>query len=176
QSRKVGFCTVDVDYYTFGTGQPGGPRRYSFPTCNIPNASSSKTDGPYGPTSPPEYMGISAGWGDVYTWDLPAQYIDITHGVPNGVYEVVSRTNPDGGLLTASRAQETGVTCIRLTGTSVKVLNKLPSQANSATLPNCFAKPHPKKKHRKSGTNHSSTTAVTGRSCADSDCQGQGQP
>src|SRR4051794_6163897 len=155
QSRKVGFCTVDVDYYTFGTGQPGGPRRYSFPTCNIPNASSSKTDGPYGPTSPPEYMGISAGWGDVYTWDLPAQYIDITNGVPDGIYQVVSRSNPDGAIESADRGGETGATCIEVKGTTVKVVRELPSQANNAPLPRCWdppakqkAKQH-KKKHRK---------------------------
>jgi hypothetical protein len=175
-SRKVGFCTIDVDDYNFGkAAQLQRPRTYSFPTCNIPNGYSTQlpTTG-YGP-GVPEYMGISPGWGDVYTWDLPAQYIDITHGVPNGVYEVVSRTNPDGGLLTASRAQETGITCIRLTGTKVQTLNRLPSQANSTRLPNCYAKPHPKHK-KKPGTKRSSTSAVTGRSCTDSDCQGQGQP
>src|SRR3954454_4366611 len=136
-SRKVGFCTIDVDYYTFASAHPGGPRTYSFPTCNVPNAYSSKSDGPYGPTSPPEYMGISPGWGDVYTWDLPQQYIDISNGVPDGVYEVVSRSNPDGAILTADRNQETGVTCIRITGDKVAVLQEMPSQSNAAALPAC---------------------------------------
>jgi hypothetical protein len=137
QSRKVGFCTIDVDYFTFGSERPGGPRTYSFPTCNVPNAYASKSDGPYGPTSPPEYMGISAGWGDVYTWDLPAQYIDITNGVPDGVYEVVARSNADGGILGSSRAGETGITCVEIKGTSVKTLEEFPSQANNAPLPDC---------------------------------------
>lgn len=137
KSAKVGFCTVDVDYYTFGTRRPGGPRTYSFPTCNIPNALATKTDGPYGPTSPPEYMGISAGWGDVYTWDLPAQYLDITTGVPDGRYEVVSRSNPDGGIRTADRNKETGITCIDIRGTQVKVVKEFASQPNWAPLPAC---------------------------------------
>jgi hypothetical protein len=148
-SRKVGFCTVDVDYYTFGTGSPGGPRTYSFPTCNIPNAFASQTDGPYGPGSPPEYMGISAGWGDVYTWDLPAQYLDITTGVPDGRYEVVSRSNPDGGILTSDRGTETGVTCVDIKGTTVKVVKEFPSQPNWAPLPGCRSTTKKKPFHRR---------------------------
>jgi hypothetical protein len=139
-SNKVGFCTIDVDDYTFGQPAPmQRPRTYSFPTCNIPNAYSTQlpTTSPYGSTGVPEYMGISPGWGDVYTWDLPQQYIDISHNVPNGVYEVVSRSNFDGGLLTSSRARETGVTCIRITGNSVKVLAQLPSQSDADPLPSC---------------------------------------
>jgi hypothetical protein len=137
QSRKVGFCTIDVDYFTFGSAKPGGPRTYSFPTCNVPNAYSSKSDGPYGPASPPEYMGISAGWGDVYTWDLPAQYIDITTGVPDGLYEVVARSNPDGGIRASDRGAETGVTCIDIKGSQVKTVTEFPSQPNYAPLPGC---------------------------------------
>lgn len=175
-SRKVGFCTIDVDDYNFG--KPAAlqrPRTYSFPTCNIPNAYSTQlpTVG-YGPGLP-EYMGVSPGWGDVYTWDLPAQYIDITHGVPDGVYEVVSRSNPDGGLVTAGRGQETGITCIRLTGTKVQTLNQLPSQSNAARLPNCFAKQRPAKKHRKHRKKHRHAQTQSGRRCRGGDCE-QGQP
>jgi hypothetical protein len=156
-SRKVGFCTIDVDYYTFGAAQPGGPRTYSFPTCNMPNAFASKSDGPYGPTSPPEYMGISAGWGDVYTWDLPQQYIDITNNVPDGTYEVVSRSNPDGGILTSDRNAETGVTCVAIKGAEVKTVREFKPQATYAPLPRCGDEPakakpkskaHHKKKHK----------------------------
>jgi hypothetical protein len=147
-SRKVGFCTIDVDYFTFGAAKPGGPRTYSFPTCNVPNAIASKSDGPYGPASPPEYMGISAGWGDVYTWDLPAQYIDITT-VPDGAYEVVSRSNPDGGILTSDRGGETGVTCVAIKGSTVKALREFPSQPNYAPLPRCGDEPKAKAKAKR---------------------------
>jgi hypothetical protein len=138
QSKKVGFCTIDVEDYTFGQSTPQRrPRTYSFPTCNIPNAAS-PTGGPFGPNLT-EYMGISPGWGDIYTWDLPAQYIDIsdTAKVPDGEYEVVSRSNPDGGILTADQSRQTGVTCIAIKGTSVAVLREFPSQSNSAPLPAC---------------------------------------
>ena len=128
-SNKVGFCTIDVDDYSVGAPAAGQrPRTYSFPTCNVPNG--------YGP-GVPEFMGISPGWGDVYTWDLPQQYLDISKGVPDGVYEVVSRANPDGALLTADRNQETGITCVRITGNKVAVLHELPSQSDVAPLPAC---------------------------------------
>jgi len=139
-SNKVGFCTIDVDDYSFGgPADAQRPRTYSFPTCNIPNGYSTQPalSTPYGPGGLPEFMGISPGWGDVYTWDLPQQYIDISHGVPDGVYEVVSRSNPDGAILTADRGQETGVTCIRIAGNKVTVLHELPSQSNGDPLPPC---------------------------------------
>jgi hypothetical protein len=138
-SHKVGFCTIDVDNYTFG--QPAKhqrPRTYSFPTCNIPNAYSSElaSGSPYVPSGLPEYMGISPGWGDIYTWDLPQQYIDIS-SVPDGTYEVVSRSNPDGALLMSGRNKETGITCVHIAGTSVETLRTYPAQSNKAPLPTC---------------------------------------
>jgi hypothetical protein len=139
-SNKVGFCTIDVNDFSFGQGGDNQrPRTYSFPTCNIPNAYSTQLapGTPYGPGGVPEYMGISPGWGDVYTWDLPQQYIDISHGVPDGVYEVVSRSNFDGGILTSGRGQETGVSCVRIAGSTVKTLQEMPSQSNTSPLPSC---------------------------------------
>jgi hypothetical protein len=145
-ARKVGFCTIDVDNYTFGMPAAAQrPRTFSFPTCNVPNGYASPGSIPGGPSAQyvgaPEFMGISAGWGDIYTWDLPAQYIDIS-SVPDGVYEVVSSTNFDGRLQTAGRGEETGVTCVQLKtdssgATAVKVVREFPSQPNDAPLPAC---------------------------------------
>jgi hypothetical protein len=139
-SHKVGFCTIDVDNYTFGKpARLQRPRTYSFPTCNIPNAYSTElpTSSPYFAGQVPEYMGVSPGWGDVYTWDLPGQYIDISNGIPDGRYEIVSRSNPDGALLTSSRGEETGITCVRITGNAVKTLKRFPPRSNVAALPSC---------------------------------------
>ena len=145
-ARKVGFCTIDVDNYTFGL--PAAlqrPRTFSFPTCNVPNGyvqpGANSTPSPQYATGVPEWMGISPGWGDIYTWDLPAQYLDISN-VKDGRYEVVSTSNPDGGILTSDRSQETGVTCIDLTSNAdgsanVKVLKAFAAQANDAPLPSC---------------------------------------
>src|SRR5207247_317290 len=138
-SHKVGFCTIDVDDYNFGRpARLQRPRTYNFPTCNIPNAYSTElaSSSPYFPAEVPEYMGISPGWGDVYTWDLPGQYIDIS-AVPDGTYEVVARSNPDGAILTASRGKETGVTCVRIEGSAVETVKQFPSQSDAAPLPSC---------------------------------------
>ena len=130
-SRKVGYCLVDVDDHSFGSPRTR-PRPYLVPTACVPNTIHAAHPAVW------DYMGISAGWGDVYTWDLPVQYIDISQA-GDGVYEVVSRANPDGGLLESAPGLETGVTCIRITGSSVRVLREFPSQANSAPLPDCPA-------------------------------------
>ncbi|MEA2272852.1 MAG: hypothetical protein QOI98_1560 [Solirubrobacteraceae bacterium] len=153
-SKKIGFCTIDVDYFTFGRDAAAQrPRTYSFPACNIPNAYSTSLvpSTPYGPGGIPEYMGISVGWGDIYTWDLPTQYLDVS-AVPDGVYEVVSRSNPDSGILTAGRGRETGVTCIHLTGTRVETVMRFPSQANADALPVCGPKPVVAKTKKKAGS------------------------
>jgi hypothetical protein len=81
-------------------------------------------------------MGISVGWGDVYTWDLPGQYIDISH-VDDGVYELASRANLDGGILESAPGLETGISCIRITGDTVTTIREFPSQSNTAPLPVC---------------------------------------
>ena len=79
---------------------------------------------------------MSAGWGDIYTWDLPGQQIDISH-VSDGVYELVSRANPDAGLLESAPGLETGIACLRITGDKVSVIHEYLPQATTAALPDC---------------------------------------
>ncbi len=38
------------------------------------------------------YQGISAGCGDIYSWSLPCQWIDVTD-IPSGVYRLVNQVN-----------------------------------------------------------------------------------
>jgi len=66
--RKMGFCVED-DFAWDPNASPN--RRYD---C--------------------DYQGIQKGWADVYTGDLPCQWIDIT-GVPSGNYILEMETNPD---------------------------------------------------------------------------------
>lgn len=83
--RKVGFCVIDVyliDRY-FDTPLQHGARAHTFPTCNVPTDSSWMV------------QGIEPGWADIYGWNLPDQYIDIT-GVPDGVYDLEQAANPKG--------------------------------------------------------------------------------
>jgi hypothetical protein len=117
-SHKVGFCAIDVDYFGFGRGDTA-PRQHSFPTCNVPSEAKA-----YGAQPGVwEYMGIGRGWGDVYTWDLPSQYIEIS-GVPDGVYDVVSVGNPDGGIAVKTHAGELSASRIRIHGDQVQVLRE----------------------------------------------------
>lgn len=135
-ASKKSFCLSADDYFGFGTpGPANGPRLYfGQPGCNLPAI----TEGPlYGATgiaqgAPQQdtatashggvygLMGISPGWGDVYTWDTPGQYVDIT-SVPDGTYDIVMIPNPDHRLLTAGN-DRCGITEVTLTGTTVKVL------------------------------------------------------
>jgi hypothetical protein len=129
-SVKVGYCLVDVDDHAFGSAA-NRPRTYEVPTGCVPNTVLTTTaPGVW------DYMGISVGWGDVYTWDLPGQYIDISH-IGDGVYEVVSRANPDGSIVESAAGLETGITCIRIAGNKVSTIREFGSQSNTARLPLC---------------------------------------
>jgi hypothetical protein len=108
-SRKQGFCLTDGRGYGFGTDAFAG-RQYWFPNCNLPSA----IDG-----NGWVRMGISPGWGDVYTWDVPAQYVDIT-GIADGVYDVVSVANPLGQIREAGgHSRGTAHTRVCLRGDTV---------------------------------------------------------
>ncbi len=131
--RKVGFCLGDIDPESarnlsgrFGPGviQPIRSRAYRFPNCNLPVQ---VTNGLKVNEGLWNVMGITQGWGDVYTWDLPDQYIEVTD-VPAGKYQVVSiadppdTDHPDGFLLRESSndlADRTGQQWICLTSADV---------------------------------------------------------
>ena len=60
---KVGFCFVD--HLRFRVSLPGAPNNAVYRGCG-------------GPSSLDVRMGLSVGWSDQYSWNLPDQYIDIT--------------------------------------------------------------------------------------------------
>jgi len=108
-SEKQGFCLTDVRAEGFGTNRFDG-RQYWFPNCNLP----SQVDG-----NAWVRMGVSVGWGDVYTWDVPAQYVEIS-GVPDGIYDVVSIANPFAQILeVGGQSNGTSRTRICLAGDTV---------------------------------------------------------
>jgi hypothetical protein len=114
-SLKESFCLGDDDYFGFGTAGPNGPRNYvGQPGCNIPAT--------VGSGSVLVDEGVSPGWGDVYTWDTPGQFIDITR-VPPGVYDLIEKTNPSNQILVAGPAQTCALTQLRLTTTTVSTLS-----------------------------------------------------
>jgi hypothetical protein len=116
-SLKESFCLADDGYFGFGTAAPNGPRTYvGQPDCNVP--STPAVDAPDAWIT----MGMTPGWSDIYTWDTPDQYIDIS-GTPPGVYDIVARANPAGKLLVSGPQSPCAATRIRLTDSSVKVVD-----------------------------------------------------
>jgi hypothetical protein len=120
--RKVGFCLTDGDPESANdhTGRAEGstvlpiqPQTYRFPNCNLP---ARVNEGLW------NVMGVSPGWGDVYTWDLPDQYIEVT-GLEPGKYDVVSIADPGGVLLretTNDGAERSGHQWVCLTEEAVR--------------------------------------------------------
>ncbi|HXA43347.1 MAG TPA: hypothetical protein VNV65_10610 [Candidatus Solibacter sp.] len=118
-SQKLGFCLEDVDNFAYGSPDNMAPG-YAIPNnircqpTGLPSATAPQ-DGIW------ETMGITKGWGDVYTWDLPSQFIEVT-GVPDGVYEVVNEANPDHGILETTSGSQASATRICIQGSDVKEL------------------------------------------------------
>jgi hypothetical protein len=88
---KVSFCMIDTDLEAFGV-KGNGPRTYHATDCLAPTESDADND----------YLvqGMTPGWGDLYDWFLPDQYIEVS-GLPDGDYILDTTTDP-GGLLTES--------------------------------------------------------------------------
>lgn len=111
--NKVGFCVIDVllldDYWGADEGaKANGPRSKVFPTCLLPQ--------------PPDdggamwlVQGIDVGWADVYGWNLPGQYIDIS-GLEDGIYELEQVANPNGSVTEATTEDNCASTVIQIDG------------------------------------------------------------
>ncbi|HWQ13689.1 MAG TPA: lysyl oxidase family protein [Roseiflexaceae bacterium] len=77
---KQGFCFFDNHPYLLS--QPGAPPGPQYPGCGAADDTVVT-------------MGLSVGWGDVYGWHLPGQYIDIT-GLAPGAYRLHATADPGG--------------------------------------------------------------------------------
>jgi hypothetical protein len=116
---KESFCLADDDYFGFGSAGPNGPRTYvGQPGCNLPATVDE--------TGAFVQEGITPGWGDVYTWDTPGQFIDISN-TPPGRYAVVEMTNPSGTILVSGPLHVCAVTELTLTTDAVTVTGSRPS-------------------------------------------------
>ena len=117
---KESFCLADDDYFGFATPGPNGANTFSGqPGCSAPSQITPPGGAGAGAWG---LMGISPGWGDVYTWDTPDQFVDISN-VPNGTYDVVSDVNPAGLLLTSTGTTgPCSSTRIALSSTAVSVV------------------------------------------------------
>ena len=120
--RKVSFCLADTEIDAWGE-KGDGPRTYIAPDCLFPAFTSGGQDH--------FVQGITPGWGDIYDYYLPDQYIDVFN-VPNGDYILENRGDPDGQLVEASERNNCSTIRIRLGGMttpspSVRILGRGPS-------------------------------------------------
>jgi hypothetical protein len=107
---KIGFCFFDTTRWA--PALPGSPSSpvYRETDCARQSELTSR-------------MGLSVGWGDLYQWSLPFQWIDIT-GVPGGDYHLRAIVDARDEYVESNDANNCTYTRVRFstTGTSVTEL------------------------------------------------------
>jgi hypothetical protein len=63
-------------------------------------------------------QGMSVGWGDTYTNQLPGQSIDLT-GLPDGVYKLIIEADPKNRLLEINESDNTSCVLLRISVTNL---------------------------------------------------------
>jgi hypothetical protein len=106
EGRKVSFCIADTDLDYWGR-KGNGPTSYPAPNCLDPDSTGGGR----------EFFkqGMTNGFADRYTWDLPAQYVEASH-LTDGLYRLETTVNPGRVLLEASYANNCVAILVRLTG------------------------------------------------------------
>lgn len=108
---KHGFCFFDnVAYNLSLPGAPGSPFYTSSTSCAM-----------HDPSALQVMMGLSVGWGDMYSAQTNFQWIDIT-GLPNGTYRLSATADPRHLVSEASYTNNSASARIKLTSTGVTVL------------------------------------------------------
>ena len=111
RGAKAGFCFWDSDRYRAFRNSPSSP---VYVSCG--SQASTTVD-----------MGLSVGWGDIYPWYLPFQWIDIT-GLPSGDYVVRAVADPNAYFTESTKANNATWTRIRISSTNqVTVLEQGPA-------------------------------------------------
>lgn len=109
---KSGFCLEDTELHWWRR-RGNGPMGITFPDCDVP--STQDEEGTWG------VMGITRGWADVYTWDLPDQYIPID-GIPDGTYVLAARADASELLRETREDDNSAWALLQLSGDQVDVL------------------------------------------------------
>jgi hypothetical protein len=68
-------------------------------------------------------MGLSVGWGDVYQWSLPGQYIDITD-LPPGTYRLRAVADPSHWFVEQDNTRNDTWLDLAIAGQVVRILNR----------------------------------------------------
>ena len=105
-ARKASYCLRDDAHYPFDPHPDSWPDTPVFEACET------------------VVQGISPGWMDTYAADTPGQDLDIT-GLPDGIYALVSRSNPEGVLYESNLENNVAVTLIELAGDHVILVGSI---------------------------------------------------
>ncbi len=104
---KITYCIHD--YGSLPDDYPGKPGSIVYPWC----AASFET------------QGISVGWVDTYTADVPGQELDITN-LPDGTYAFRAVADPENRLIEKDESNNTTITFIEIEQNSVRILDNHP--------------------------------------------------
>lgn len=95
-----------------------GPSRARVPgTCDTTD--NQDPDDPLHPDQQYYRQGLSPGWADIYPWQIPDQYVDITN-VPDGRYLLVYRVNVSGAIAERTGQNNATSACVEFRGTEVR--------------------------------------------------------
>jgi hypothetical protein len=111
---KSGFCPADQlfgDWHSFGQMPPG-----TFGEGD--SATGGSCFSPEGGR-----IGLSTGWGDVYRWQRPGQYVEFG-GQPDGVYVVRTTADIYDHVLEENENDNASYALIRVTGEKVDILER----------------------------------------------------
>ena len=114
-SPKSGFCFGDNLQYKLSL--PGAPQSqvYSGTGC-----------APKNPDALSLRMGLSVGWGDLYKYVLPDQYIDIT-SLPDGSYRLWANADKANQFLESSDSNNSTWADLSISGSTVTVIKRAPN-------------------------------------------------
>jgi hypothetical protein len=110
---KSGFCPADQlfgEWERFVQQPAGYFGEGDSPTGNC----FSPTDG---------FIGLTAGWGDVYRWQRPGQYVEFGDN-GDGLYVVRSTVDRANNILETNDADNTSYSYIKVVGESVRILER----------------------------------------------------
>lgn len=81
---KAGFCFYDTTFYRALPGSPSSSVYHPGTACAHDNPNATEVT-----------LGVSVGWGDMYGFWLPGQWIDVTN-LSDGKYRLRATADPDG--------------------------------------------------------------------------------
>jgi hypothetical protein len=110
--NKASFCTLDLMIPYFERFRTEPPKYRGASPCAVP---------PEGDTR--LVMGISPGWADVYTWDLPDQYVDFGAG-GEGYFVIRARVDAANTVLETKERDNFGYALVHIVGDRVETIER----------------------------------------------------